>query len=117
MAKFGQLYLDDGQWNGQEIVPSVWVSQSTATYSDDAWDNVGKFRDIGYGYQWWTARAGAHEVVFAWGHGGQLIVLVDELDLVVVTTADPFWKQHDGQSWKHEKACFNLVGRFIGSFP
>jgi CubicO group peptidase (beta-lactamase class C family) len=47
----------------------------------------------------------------------QLIVLVDELDLVVVTTADPFYLQSDGQSWKHEKATISLVADFIDSLP
>jgi hypothetical protein len=37
--------------------------------------------------------------------------------LVIVTTAYPFWLEHTGESWKHEKACFNLVGRFIDSLP
>jgi hypothetical protein len=46
-----------------------------------------------------------------------LIVLVDELDVVVVTTADPFYLQHDGQSWKHEKATISLVADFIASLP
>jgi hypothetical protein len=72
---------------------------------------------MGYGYGWWTARAGDHDIVFAWGHGGQLIVLLDELDMLIVTTADPFFGQHDGESWKHEKATFNLVGDFIASMP
>ena len=69
------------------------------------------FRDIGYGYQWWSARVGDHHFNYAAGHGGQLIVLLDELDMIIVTTADPFFQQHDGQSWKHEKAIINLVGR------
>jgi hypothetical protein len=64
-----------------------------------------------------SARVGEHYVYFAWGHGGQLIVLVDQLDMVIVTTADPFYQQHDGQSWKHEKATINLVGKFIESLP
>ncbi|MFN2290368.1 MAG: hypothetical protein ACK2UC_04150, partial [Anaerolineae bacterium] len=117
MAKFGQLYLDDGQYEGRQIVSADWVHQSLRTYSEDAWDNIGRFRDIGYGYQWWSARAGEHHVNFAWGHGGQLIVLLDELDLVVVTTADPFWLQSDGQSWKHEKATISLVADFVESLP
>ena len=60
---------------------------------------------------------GDHRFNFAWGHGGQLIVLLDELDMVIVTTADPFFGQHDGGSWKHEKAIMNLVGDFIKSLP
>ena len=60
---------------------------------------------------------GGYPVNFAWGHGGQLIVLVDELDMVVVVTADPFYEEYGSQSWKHEKANFNLVADFITSLP
>jgi CubicO group peptidase (beta-lactamase class C family) len=118
-ARFGALYLNDGEYEGLQIIPAGWVHDSLQTYSEGA-RNYGmsvRFRDFGYGYQWWSARAGDHRFNFAWGHGGQLIVLLDELDMVIVTTADPFFGQHDGQSWKHEKAIMNLVGDFIKSLP
>jgi CubicO group peptidase (beta-lactamase class C family) len=117
MAKFGQLYLNDGAFRGVQLLPANWVRDSLQTYSQGAWDNIGRFHDIGYGYQWWSATAGDHHVNFAWGHGGQLIVLVDELDMVIVTTADPFWLQHNDQSWKHEKATISLVADFVASLP
>jgi hypothetical protein len=78
---------------------------------------VGDFRDIGYGYQWWSANVGKHHVYFAWGHGGQLIVLSDEFELVIVVTAYPFWKEHNDEAWKHEKAIIKMVGKFINSLP
>jgi CubicO group peptidase (beta-lactamase class C family) len=118
-ARFGALYLDDGAYQGNQIIPADWVRDSLRTYSENA-RNYGmsvRFHDMGYGYQWWSARAGERHFNFAWGHGGQLIVLLDELDMVIVTTADPFFGQHDGQSWKHEKAIMNLVGDFIKSLP
>ena len=117
MAKFGLLYLDDGKYEGTQLIPEEWVHDSLQTYSEDAWDNIGRFHDIGYGYHWWSATAGEHHVNFAWGHGGQLIVLVHDLDVVVVTTTDPFWLQHDDQSWKHEKATIRVVADFIASLP
>jgi len=43
--------------------------------------------------------------------------LLDELDMVIVVTSDPFYLQHDDESWKHEKANINLVGKFINSLP
>ena len=46
-----------------------------------------------------------------------MIVLVDAFDMVVVTTADPFYLQSDGQSWKHEKATISLVADFVASLP
>jgi CubicO group peptidase (beta-lactamase class C family) len=117
MAKLGLLYLNDGEWEGNQIVPADWVHNSLRTYSEDAWDNIGRFRDNGHGYQCWSARAGDQHVNFAWGHGRQLIVLMDELDMVVVTTADPFWLEHNDESWKHEKATISLVADFIASLP
>lgn len=116
-AKFGLLYLNDGAFEGQQIISADWVHDSLQTYSGHAYDNVGYFKDLGYGYQWWSARIGDHHVNFAWGHGGQLIVLLDELDMVVVITADPFYEVYGSESWEHEKANFDLIGEFIDSLP
>ena len=118
-AKFGQLYLNDGIFDGTQIVPAAWVDASFQTHSvnETFVKRVGDFRDIGYGYQWWSANAGDHHVNFAWGHGGQLIVLVEDLDMVVVTTSYPFWLEHNDQSWKHEKAIMTMVSEFIKSLP
>ena len=61
---------------------------------------------------------GGHHINFAWGHGGQLIILLDEFDMIIVVTADSFWgKDLHWQAWKHEQANINLVGKFIKSLP
>jgi CubicO group peptidase (beta-lactamase class C family) len=117
MAKFGLLYLNEGEYEGNRIFPAGWVRDSLQRYSDPAKSSYGYFRDCGYGYQWWSARAGDRYFSYASGHGGQLVVLLDELDMVIVTAADPFWQQHDDDSWKHESATINLVGKFIKSLP
>jgi CubicO group peptidase (beta-lactamase class C family) len=123
-AKFGLLYLDDGAYEGNQVVSADWVRASLRSYSERVNSagivsgELGSYlREIGYGYQWWSARAGDHHFDFAWGHGGQLIVLLGELDMVVVVTADPFYLQHDDESWRHERANINLVGKFIKSLP
>ena len=64
-----------------------------------------------------TNKAGDRNFSFASGHGGQYIVLLDEPDMVIVATADPFWQQHDDESWKHESAVIELVGKFISTLP
>jgi CubicO group peptidase (beta-lactamase class C family) len=123
-AKFGLLYLNDGEYEGNQVVPAGWVHDSLQRYSEDI-NLTGGFpanwglsiSDIGYGYQWWSARVGKHHFDYAAGHGGQLIVLLDELDMVIVATSYPFWLQHDAESWKHELAIINLVGEFIKSLP
>lgn len=116
-ARFGQLYLDDGVYRERQVMPADWVRDSLRSYSRKAWSNIGDFHDIGYGYMWWNATVGEHRVNFAWGHGGQLIVLVADLDLMVVVTADPFWLEHNDDSWCHERTHFRLVGDFISSLP
>ena len=124
MAKFGLLFINDGEYEGYQIVPADWVHHSLQRYSENI-NATGGFpanwglslSDIGYGYQWWSAKAGDHNFDFAWGHGGQLIVLVDEFDMVIVVTAYPFFLEHNDQSWKHEKANINLVSEFIASLP
>jgi CubicO group peptidase (beta-lactamase class C family) len=125
MAKFGLLYLNGGEYEGNQIVPASWVRKSLQSYSDYAWltkdklNKVGRyFRDLGYGYQWWSASVGEHHIDFAWGHGGNLIVLLADLDMIIVVTADPFYgKDLHWQAWKHEQANINLVGKFIKSLP
>ena len=125
MARFGLLYLNDGIYKGKQIVPADWVEKSLESYSDDidtAGIKSGKLGrylyDIGYGYQWWSASVGGHHINFAWGHGGQLIILLDDFDMIIVVTADSFWgKDLHWQAWKHEQANINLVGKFIKSLP
>ncbi|UCD22619.1 MAG: serine hydrolase [Chloroflexota bacterium] len=123
-TKFGLLYINDGVFEGNQVVPADWVHDSLQRYSEDINLTGGfpanwglSFHDIGYGYQWWSATVGEHNYDYAAGHGGQLIVLLDELDMVIVTTSYPFWLQHDAESWKHELAIMNLVAEFIKSLP
>lgn len=79
MAKFGYLYLNDGTWDGEQIVPAEWVATSTET-SSFPWEHTG------YGYQWWTLpEIGVYE---ASGLFGQEILVVPDYDMVVVFTAN-----------------------------
>jgi CubicO group peptidase (beta-lactamase class C family) len=83
MMKLGQLYLNEGVWNGKQIVPSVWIRESTTK-------KVETPSGLGYGYFWWTRDFNWKErsvrSYFAWGYGGQYIFVVPELELVVVLT-------------------------------
>ena len=47
-AKFGQMFLQGGEFGGQQVVPSEWVKASTIHSAPTMSD-----RDVGYGYQWW----------------------------------------------------------------
>jgi CubicO group peptidase (beta-lactamase class C family) len=92
MAKFGQLFLQNGEWNGKQIVPKAWVRESMRIQTFD-----GTERKYGYGYNWWrqNVTAGEVPVAYAWGHGGQYIWVVKKYNLVVVVTANTFLKGED----------------------
>ena len=119
MAKFGLLYLNDGVYEGKQLVNSDWVEESLRIYTEDAFDyRVGsKFKDVGYGYQWWSVTADDHQYNLAWGHGGQQVVLLDEYDMVIVVQSDPLHGQLGDGPWKREKENLNLVADFIASLP
>ncbi len=118
-AKFGLLYLNHGEYEGNQVLPADWVRESLETYSEGLYNNrLGRyFRDIGYGYLWWSARAGDHHFNYAWGHGGNLIILLDELDMLIVTIADPLHGVWGQEAWEKEGAIIDLVGEFIASIP
>ena len=82
MTKFGLLYLNNGTWDGQQIIPSDWVFNSSSTLYHQFSDEFN-----GYGYQWWTWPS-LGEVYYAAGLYQQKIIVVPEDDLVVVFTAD-----------------------------
>jgi CubicO group peptidase (beta-lactamase class C family) len=122
MAKFGQMVLDGGVYDGRQIITKEWVEASLQRYSGKirrGWllPRLGSFYDRGYGYQWWSSRAGKHYFYYASGHGGNYIILLDDLDMVIVTTADPLHDKWDENHWKYEGAINRLVGRFIKSLP
>ncbi|UCG85185.1 MAG: serine hydrolase, partial [Gemmatimonadota bacterium] len=124
MAKFGMLYLNDGEFEGNQVLSADWVRESLQPYSDGIKDIDGisstygrYFSDIGYGYQWWSATAGQHRFDYAAGHGGNLIVLLDDLDMVIVTTADPLHEYPANEGWQFEGAIVDVVGKFIESLP
>jgi CubicO group peptidase (beta-lactamase class C family) len=78
MAKFGYLYLNEGQWDGEQIVPAEWVRAS--------WEeHISATLQPAYGYQWWIDPP---SIYMALGYAGQFIFVVPEHDLVVVFTSD-----------------------------
>lgn len=119
LAKFGLMYLNGGSHEGSQIVPADWVADSLEVYSEGTWTiGVGSnWGDNGYGYQWWSVKAGDYRYSLAWGHGGQQIALIEPLDMMIVFLADPLHLQHGDEPWKIEKANLNLVADFVGSLP
>jgi CubicO group peptidase (beta-lactamase class C family) len=85
MLKFGNLFLNNGSLNGNQIISSEWIKESTtALYK--IYDNIGY-----YVYHWWVSSFNNNGIeinyYFALGYGGQYIIIVPEFDLVVVFTS------------------------------
>lgn len=78
IARLGQLYLDDGVWNGRRILPEGWVATASSVQTPNGdWDQIDWQQ--GYGFQFWMSRHGYR------GDGafGQFMVILPEEDLVV----------------------------------
>jgi CubicO group peptidase (beta-lactamase class C family) len=83
MLKIGQLYLNKGIYNGVRIVSETWIDK--ASTSQISTNGIEPFAP-GYGYLWWVGASAAHRYFFANGYGGQFIVVVPDLRLIVVAT-------------------------------
>lgn len=83
LAKFGQLYLQKGQWNGTQLVPVTWVDEATARQTSNGSDPNSDWSQ-GYGYQFWRSR---HESFRGDGAFGQYCIVSPKQDAVVIITS------------------------------
>jgi CubicO group peptidase (beta-lactamase class C family) len=112
LAKFGFLYLNNGHWNGRNIVSESWVNESTSEQIQAFSHPIyGKF---GYGYQWWVKKVDGCKSYRAWGRRGQFIVVVPELDLVIAVTSNPV-QPHPPTSI-HYNPLFDLVAAAVKKY-
>jgi hypothetical protein len=79
MAKFGYLFLNDGKWGDEQVIPEEWVRESIKNRFDEFPDT----NFTGYGYWWWLGKNGSY---FARGAFGQIISIYPDEDIVVVFT-------------------------------
>ncbi len=87
MARFGFLFLNNGVWDGAQLVSRAWIRAATA----DQINGSSFMSSMGhYGYQWWIGSAGSEKTVYfsAQGFGGQFIFVLPEYDLVAVFTSN-----------------------------
>ena len=106
MARFGLLYLNNGNWGGGQIVPAGWVEESTrpVTKVTRRHANLGQ-----YGYLWWISHdIRGQKMYFASGSGGQRILVFPEAELVVVHVVDTY----QNKSVSHEQ-IIKLLGLLL----
>jgi CubicO group peptidase (beta-lactamase class C family) len=82
MAKFGFLYLNEGQWDGEQIISAGWVRESSKPHTLTSNQHIQPY----YGYQWWVNPD--LDFYNAAGAGGNYIIVVPEKDMVVVFTGN-----------------------------
>lgn len=82
IAKLGQLYLNRGEWQGEQLLPGSWVDEATRSHVDNPGESNPDWSQ-GYGFQFWQARHGYR------GDGayGQFMVILPGHDVVIATTA------------------------------
>ncbi len=80
IARFGLLYLNEGSWQGEQLAPGWWVAASTTPRLD-----IGN-NYAGYGYYWWLNRISSYYMFSALGAGGQILHVIPDLEIVLVTT-------------------------------
>jgi CubicO group peptidase (beta-lactamase class C family) len=83
IAKFGQLYLQKGNWQGKQLVADSWIDQATSRQVSNG-SNPDSDWEQGYGYQFWMCRPGFYR---ADGACGQYCIVMPEYDAVLVITS------------------------------
>ncbi len=81
LLTFGELYVNEGRHHGEQLVPSVWIRRSWQEYAVSPWNGHS------HGYFWWSREIDNTRVHFAWGYGGQYVLVVPEKNAVVVITS------------------------------
>ncbi|WP_031529348.1 serine hydrolase domain-containing protein [Dyadobacter crusticola] len=88
IAKFGQLYLQKGEWNGKQLIPAAWVEEATRSHIQSKGGSRPQAENDwlqGYGYQFWRCRNGAYRGDGAYG---QYCIVMPKQDMVVAITSE-----------------------------
>ena len=94
-AKFGSLFLKQGNWNGVQVIPAEWVAEATTP------DETAKLDDkVYYKYFWWGLyREDQGYDYFAWGNLGQFIYISPTHHLVIVRNGERYGLEGEGIEW------------------
>ncbi|MFN0075020.1 MAG: serine hydrolase domain-containing protein [Prosthecobacter sp.] len=106
IAKFGQLYLQKGAWNGKQLLTQKWVETATAKHVDNSKAPSGRTSDWqqGYGFQFWRCQNNCFR---GDGRDGQICLVMPEHDAVIAITAQTGQMQTElDLVWKHLLPAF-----------
>jgi len=104
MIKIGQLMMDVGVYNGEQLVPEDWIVRSVEPVTGRRVGNNN------YGYLWFRRMSAGYHVVYAFGSGGQYIMILPELEAVITVTT----RNNTGQSTRnYRRQLFQILDREI----
>jgi CubicO group peptidase (beta-lactamase class C family) len=105
LLALGELYLNGGRKDDRQIIPAEWVESSLRPRAKSP-HGAARY----YGYGWWVTELMGHVVPHAWGHGGQFVMIVPDLKLVLVSTSsiDPGSEAHD-----HANNVYGMLQQMI----
>jgi len=101
-AKFGRLYLNQGNWNGTQVIPAAWVARSTR--EDESIDRAAYYPDTEffrtmngyYGYMWWGMQRADGDYDFsAVGNHGQFVYVSPRNNLIIVRNGERYGIEYD----------------------
>lgn len=107
LLKIGGLVLNYGVYNGQQLVPESWIRESTNIYTRS------NYNDYDYGYMWWQRQIDGQNVLFAWGNGGQYIMILPQIDSVISITSD---MESSTGSRQYQRRIFSFLENTIIPF-
>lgn len=99
LARIGELVLANGAWNGRQIVPASWINDMLQPRLPTTWSAQ-------YGYHWYLETFAGHRMALAMGNGGQRVMILPDLDLVVAVTAGNY---DDPEQWRTPVAVLEQV--------
>jgi hypothetical protein len=115
-ARVGQLFLDSGRWQGNQIVPEAWVRASVTPDAPHLMpgDRTNALRKDGYGYQWWIPE-GAEDEFNAQGIYSQFIYVDPDKDMVIVKLSSNyhFKNDRDGFYRGHEIELYRTIANML----
>lgn len=109
MIAFGELYLNDGRAGGAQVVPAAWVETSCVPRTTSRFDPGRE-----YGYGWWIDEIGGRRSCFAWGFGGQYIMVFREQGLVVAATSST---AAGDERWGYRRQLLDLIEQHVLGAP
>ncbi len=101
LLKIGAMVMNDGVYGGKQIVPRAWIAESMRVYTRS------RFNPYDYGYLWWQRELNGYTVQFAWGNGGQYIMMIPALEAVVAIVS------RSGGSVGKSRASRRLLFEFV----